>query len=169
MLLPVVGAMCSAVMIVMLKVVSIVTEGKTGTLAVLIIMEVVVAITVTEEMTAMVVAVVTITAVMTGLNTVIDMMTVAIVVIIESIVMEVDVVLQKEGVAVGALLPGSLILPVKSARNMGILQMSAGGAMLIVMMMMMMMKTTRARKREHMELTPTGTWTLVQLIISRDS
>jgi hypothetical protein len=165
MLLPVVGAMCSAVMIVMLKVVSIVTEGKTGTLAVLIIMEVVVAITVTEEMTAMVVAVVTITAVMTGLNTVIDVMTVAIVVMIESAVMEVDVVLQKEGVAVGALLPGSLILPVKSARNMGILQMSAGGAMLIVMMMM---KTTRARKREHMELTPTGTWTLVQLIISLD-
>ncbi|KAK1606029.1 hypothetical protein QYE76_029702 [Lolium multiflorum] len=118
MLLPVVGAICSAVTIVMLKVVSIVTEGKTGTLAVLISMEVVVAITVTEEMTAMVVAVVTITAVMIGLNIVIDVMTVSIVVMIESAVMEVDVVLPKEGVAVGTLLPDATNNSAGSGENL---------------------------------------------------
>jgi hypothetical protein len=69
-------------------------------------------------------------------------------------------------VTVDAHLVVLVILAGRFAQSMGTLHVIVGGAILIVMMRM---STALAMRRVHMELIPTGTWTLVPRITSQDN
>jgi hypothetical protein len=68
-------------------------------------------------------------------------------------------------VGVVAHLLALLTPPARFAPSMGTLHVIVGGVILTVMMM----RITLAMRREHMELIPTGIWTLVLQITSRDN
>jgi hypothetical protein len=70
-------------------------------------------------------------------------------------------------VAMDAHLLVLLILVGRFAKSMGTLHVIVGGVILILMMMMM--RIALAMRRAHMELIPTGIWTLVLQITSRDN
>jgi hypothetical protein len=81
-----------------------------------------------------------------------------------SAVMEV-VVVAAVATVVDVHLLALLTPPARFAPSMGTLHVIVGGVILTVMMM----RITLAMRREHMELIPTGIWTLVLRITSQDN